>query len=59
VELDTWERRKNLENTKKTIEEFEKEYRWDMENVRKQEREEETFRREELPGRFIAKKLFG
>ena len=30
-----------------------------MENVRKQEREEETFRREELPGRFIAKKLFG
>jgi len=59
VELDTWERRKNLENTKKTIEEFEKEYRWDMENIRKQEREEETFRREELPGRFIAKKLFG
>jgi len=59
VELDTWERRENLENTKKTIEEFEKEYRWDMENVRKQEREEETFRREELPGRFIAKKLFG
>ena len=30
-----------------------------MENIRKQEREEETFRREELPGRFIAKKLFG
>ena len=30
-----------------------------MENVRQQEREEETFRRGELPGRFIAKKLFG
>jgi len=30
-----------------------------MENIRKQEREEETFRRGELPGRFTAKKLFG
>jgi len=30
-----------------------------MEDIRKQEREEGTFRREELPGRFIAKKLFG
>ena len=30
-----------------------------MEDVRQQEREEGTFRRGELPGRFIAKKLFG
>jgi len=30
-----------------------------MENIRKQEREEETFKKEELPGRFMAKKLFG
>jgi len=30
-----------------------------MENVRKQKRKERTFRREELPGRFMAKKLFG
>ena len=30
-----------------------------MENVRQQEREEGTFRRGELPGRFTAKKLFG
>ena len=30
-----------------------------MENVRQQEREEETFRRGELPGQFIAKRLFG
>ena len=29
-----------------------------MENIRKQEREEGTFRRGELPGRFMAKKLF-
>ena len=34
------ERRENLENTKKAIEEFEKEYWWDMEDIRKQEREE-------------------
>ena len=30
-----------------------------MEDIRRQEREEGTFRREELPGRFTAKKLFG
>jgi len=30
-----------------------------MENIRKQKRKKGTFRREELPGRFIAKKLFG
>jgi len=30
-----------------------------MKDVRWQEREEETFRRGELLGRFIAKKLFG
>jgi len=30
-----------------------------MEDVRKQEKEEGTFRREELPGRFTARKLFG
>jgi len=30
-----------------------------MEDVRKQEREEETFRRRELPERFMVRKLFG
>jgi len=30
-----------------------------MKDVRRQEREKETFRREELPERFMAKKLFG
>jgi len=41
------------------IEEYEKEYKRDMEDIRRQEREERTFRREELPGRFTARKLFG
>jgi len=30
-----------------------------MEDVRKQEKEEGTFKKGELPGRFIARKLFG
>jgi len=44
AESDTWEGRENLENAKEAIEEFEKEYRRDMEDVARQEREEETFR---------------
>jgi len=30
-----------------------------MKDIRKQEKEKGTFRRGELPGRFMAKKLFG
>ena len=59
AESDTWEGEENLENAKEAIEEYEREYRRDMENVRRQEREEGTFRRGELLGRFMAKKLFG
>jgi len=58
-ESDTWEGRENLENAKEAIKEFKREYRQDMEDVARQEREEETFQRGELPGRFTAKKLFG
>jgi len=35
VESDTWERKENLENAKKVIEEFEKEYRRDIENIKR------------------------
>jgi len=59
AESDIWEGRENLENAKEVIEEFEKEYQRDMEDVAQQEREEETIRRRELPGRFMAKKLYG
>jgi len=59
AESDTWEGRENLKNAKEAIEEFEKEYRQDTEDVARQEREEETFQRGELPGRFTAKKLYG
>ena len=58
VKLDTQKGKENLGSAKKAIKEFEKEYRQDMVDVRKQEREERTFRREELPEKFMAKKLF-
>ena len=59
AELDTWEGKENLENTKEIVEEFEKEYQRDIEDVKRQEKEEKTFRRGELPKRFTVKKLFG
>ena len=59
AESDTWEGRENLENAKEAVEEFEKEYWRDIEDVRKQKREKGTFKREELPGWFTVRKLFG
>jgi len=59
VESDTWKGRENLGNAKEAIEEFEREYWWDIEKVNQQEREEGIFERGELPERFTAKKLFG
>ena len=59
VESDTWGEKENLENTKEAVKEFEKEYWRDMKEVNQQEREERTFRRGELPRRFMARKLFG
>jgi len=43
AESDTWEGRENLGNAKEAINEFEKEYRQDMEDMAQQEHEEETF----------------
>jgi len=54
AEGDTWERRENLKNTEELIEEFE---RGEIE-VRRQEGEEE-YRRMELPGKYMAKLLYG
>ena len=60
VEGDTWERKKNLKNAEEALEEFEG--RMSAE-VRRQERidmaEERDFRRGELPGKFIARILYG
>ena len=46
-------------NVKELVEEFEKEYWQDIKYIRRQKREEGMFKRGELPGRFIARKLFG
>jgi len=59
VESDTWEGKENLENAKKAIEEYKREYRRDIKDVRRQKKEKGTFWRGELPGRFMARKLFG
>jgi len=58
---DTWKRKENLENTKEAVEGFEREYRKDIEDVRRQEKEDNRgiFARGELPRIFMAKKLFG
>ena len=59
AESDTWEGRENLENAKEAIKEFEKEYQRDIEDVAQQEYEEEMFQQGELPGKFMAKILYG
>ena len=41
AEEDTWENRKNLGNTKELVEEFEREYEEEVEELRRQELEEE------------------
>jgi len=48
-----------LKNAKKAIEEFEKEYWQDMEDVAWQERKKMTFKCGELPGKFTVKMLYG
>ena len=55
AEGDTWERRENLKNTEELIEEFEQ---GEIE-VRKQKGEVDEYRRMELPGKYIAKLLYG
>ena len=51
----TWERRENLKNTEKLIEEFKK----GGIEVRRQEGEVEEYRRMELLGKYTAKLLYG
>jgi len=60
AEHNTWERKENLGNARKVVEEFEG--RMNAE-VRRQEKldmaEEKDFRRGELLGKFMAKMLYG
>jgi len=59
AEFDTWESRENLKNAKEAIEEFEKKYWRDMEDVAQQECKKTIFKCGELPGKFTAKMLYG
>ena len=54
AEGDTWERRENLKNMEKLIEEFEQEGI----EIRRQEGEVNEYRRMELPGKYTAKLLY-
>ena len=60
VEEDTWKSKENLKNAIELVEEFEREYCREEEEVRQQEAEEDRkmFSRE-LPERYIAKLLYG
>jgi len=56
----TWENRKNLENAKELVEEFEREHGEEVEELRWQEQEEKEKKFSwELPREFIAKLLYG
>ena len=47
-----------MKNAKEAIKEFKKEYRQDTEDMVRQEHKKGMFKRGELPGRFMARKLF-
>ena len=60
AEGDTWERKENLKNAEEALKEFKGRI---SAEVRRQEKidkvEERDFRREELPGKFMARMLYG
>jgi len=60
AEVDTWEDRGNLKNAGKLVEEFEREYGEEDEEVRQQEqvKEEKEFDRG-LPEKYMAKLIYG
>jgi len=51
AESDTWEEKENLENAKKAIEEYEREYRRDIEDVRRKGRRD-------IPERGATRKVY-
>ena len=55
----TWENRKNLENTKELVDEFERAYEEKAKELRQQEQKEEKKEfSQELPREFMAKILY-
>jgi len=59
IEHDTWEKKEDLENTKKALEEFEKRMNTEVKGQEKIDMvEERDFRRSELPRKFTVKMLY-
>ena len=55
----TWKNRKNLENTKELVDEFERAYEEEAKELRQQEQKEEKKEfSQELPREFMAKILY-
>ena len=60
VEHDIWEREKNLGNTREAVEEFEGRISAEVRRQEKLDRiEKKNFRRGKLPGKYMAKMLYG
>ena len=57
MEENTWEPRENLENAQELVDRFEKEYREGTRRIKKKNLKEDH--KGELPGRYIAKLLYG
>jgi len=61
-EADTWKGIENLENSKELVEEFEKKY-GEVQRLCKSKsfklKESKDFKKEELPGRYMAKLVYG
>jgi len=57
---DSWERREDLKNTKAVLEDFEGRMEAEIRRQEKLDRvKEQDFRRGELPGKFMARMLYG
>ena len=60
VEHDIWEREENLGNTREAVEEFEGRMSAEVRRQEKLDRiEKKNFRRGKLPGKYMAKMLYG
>ena len=57
AEEDTWEKEGNLGNAQEAIRDYEREYEKTARRIRKEE--DGVYHRDELPGRYTAKALYG
>ena len=59
MEYDSWKKKKDLENTKEVVAEFERKLNTEVKRQEKLDMvEERDFRRRELPEKYVAKMLY-